>query len=539
VGVPPVAVALNSPINIPVSTIRPVPAGLQLGTNSTIDTGDIRVLDAAWFQGKLWLGLDNSCVPSGDSVARSCIRLVQIDTTTNQKLQDVNVADNGFYFFYPALRMDNQGDLELVFGYSSQTSFACCYPSIAVSAQGVSDPLGTFVPPQVIITGSANDTTQQHICCPSRPRYGDYFGAAVDPSDPTTVWVAGEYHNIAAGDCWSGNCWSTYVSSIKFNGLSLKASPSYLTVATSSSVTSTVTLLSLGGFSGTVSLTSSITPTGPTTSVNPTSATVPAGGSASTALTITTSSSTPSGLYSATVTATIGSGSYNITIPVTVGPDFSIAANPDSLTVAPALSASSAVTLQSLNSFTGSISLTNSTPAAGPTPSLSASSVTLTPNGSGTSTLTISTTSLTPLGRYLVIVIASAGQLVHSVTLTVTIRGTFTIAASPSTIRITCGTGGCDPAGGRVNSVLTLTSVRGFSGTVNLTYTPPNPNCCTTVTGPSSVYVPPGGSGNVTITARVFGTTSGTYSWTISGNGGGFSNSTTLPIIYTWCGHCI
>ncbi len=535
VGVPPGVVALNSPIGIAVSSINPAPAGLQLGTNSTIDTGDIRVLDAAWFQGKLWLGLDNSCVPSGDNVARSCIRLVQIDTTTNQKLQDVNVADNGFYFFYPALRLDNQGDLELVFGYSSQTSFACCYPSIAVSAQGISDPIGTFVPPQVIITGSANDTSGLH----TRPRYGDYFGAAVDPSDPSTVWVAGEYHNIAAGDCWSGNCWSTYVSSIKFNGLSLRASPSYLTVATSSSATSTVTLSSLGGFSGTVSLTSSITPKGPTTSVNPTSVTVPAGGSASTNLTITASSSTPSGPYIATVTATIGSRSYNITIPMTVGPDFSIAANPVSLTVAPGLSTSSTITLQGLNSFTGTIYLSNSTPVGGPRASLSASSVTLTPNGSESSTLTISTTSLTPLGRYLVIVNAVAGQLVHSVTLTITVRGTFTIATNPSTIRITCGTGGCDPAGGRVNSVLTLTSVRGFFGTVSLTYTPPSPNCCTTVTGPSSVYIPLGGSGNVTITAQVFGTTSGTYAWTIGGNGGGFSNSTTLTIIYTWCGHCI
>src|SRR6185312_16698783 len=40
-------------------------------------------------------------------------------------------------------------------------------------------------------------------------RYGDYFGAAADPTDPATVWVAGESGTDIAG----GSGWSTYVAS--------------------------------------------------------------------------------------------------------------------------------------------------------------------------------------------------------------------------------------------------------------------------------------------------------------------------------------
>jgi len=39
-------------------------------------------------------------------------------------------------------------------------------------------------------------------------RYGDYFGAAVDPADPTLVWVAGEYGTKAG--------WRTVVASVAF-----------------------------------------------------------------------------------------------------------------------------------------------------------------------------------------------------------------------------------------------------------------------------------------------------------------------------------
>ncbi len=33
-------------------------------------------------------------------------------------------------------------------------------------------------------------------------RWGDYSGAAIDPSDQTKVWVAGEYARVEGGSEW-------------------------------------------------------------------------------------------------------------------------------------------------------------------------------------------------------------------------------------------------------------------------------------------------------------------------------------------------
>src|SRR6266540_6439878 len=40
-------------------------------------------------------------------------------------------------------------------------------------------------------------------------RYGDYFGAATDPSDPSVVWVAGEYNKTMPNGRWA-----TYIGAI-------------------------------------------------------------------------------------------------------------------------------------------------------------------------------------------------------------------------------------------------------------------------------------------------------------------------------------
>ncbi len=59
------------------------PQATQQGTSNLLDTGDKRIQDARWFQGDLWFSLANACTPSSDTVTRSCIHLVQIDTTLN------------------------------------------------------------------------------------------------------------------------------------------------------------------------------------------------------------------------------------------------------------------------------------------------------------------------------------------------------------------------------------------------------------------------------------------------------------------------
>ena len=103
----------------------------------------------------------------------------------------------------------------------------------------------------------------------------------------------------------------------------ISAAPSSLTIHLGSSGTSTITLSSLNGFAGTVSLSPSITCSGtciiyPTATLNPTSVTLAAGGAGTSTLTVSTTVLTTPGTYVVMITATSGSITHTVTVTVQV-----------------------------------------------------------------------------------------------------------------------------------------------------------------------------------------------------------------------------
>ncbi len=193
-GTPPgvVTVAVTS-LSMPTAAIPP--AAPQNGSKNTLDTSDIRVSDASWQDGKLWLGFDEACL--SDST-RACIRLVEIDTTAKTIVQDFDLDVAGKSVFYPAFRTDGAGDLAVVMAYSSSLD----YPGIMATSRVYADPPNTFAPPMVVVAGTGPESPSN---CKGTCRYGDYFGAAVDPSNPLMLWGVGEYG--------SGSGWGTHVFS--------------------------------------------------------------------------------------------------------------------------------------------------------------------------------------------------------------------------------------------------------------------------------------------------------------------------------------
>src|SRR5207249_182231 len=97
----------------------------------------------------------------------------------------------------------------------------------------------------------------------------------------------------------------------------ISASPSSLSVYQGSSGSTTITLSSVNGFSGTVSLSSSA-PSGLSVSSSPSSCTVPSNGSCSSTSTISAAPSMATGTYTVTVTGTSGSLVHSVSISVTV-----------------------------------------------------------------------------------------------------------------------------------------------------------------------------------------------------------------------------
>jgi hypothetical protein len=189
------------PFNIPPDAQQPV-------TSNKVDTGsDNRVLDAGYYKGIIWFAFNDACTPSGDIQSRSCFRLDKLDTTSNFISPDVDVGTKGAYYFYPALRIDTLGNLDLVYGASSSSTSPFpsattpSYPSIF--GTGVTLGASSLDPAVTIKIGTYPEITNS---------FGDFFGAGVDPSFPsstyqhTVVWVIGEYH--------SSSPWSTYISQI-------------------------------------------------------------------------------------------------------------------------------------------------------------------------------------------------------------------------------------------------------------------------------------------------------------------------------------
>src|SRR3989449_143649 len=162
--------------------------------------GHTGVQDAMWADDRLWLALADGCIPAGDNRVRSCVRLIEVDTANGTISQDFDLGISGKYLFYPALRTDAADNLVVVFGYSSATE----YPEMRVATRSVHDPPNTIGAPQVIRAGEGPEASG----CPNNSvcRYGDYFGASQDPSDPGIVWVAGEYG--------TANGWATFIAAM-------------------------------------------------------------------------------------------------------------------------------------------------------------------------------------------------------------------------------------------------------------------------------------------------------------------------------------
>lgn len=102
--------------------------------------------------------------------------------------------------------------------------------------------------------------------------------------------------------------------------------------------------------------------------------------------------------------------------------DFSISANPTSISVVAGESAASTITITSINGFNSGVALTTSPAISGVTVSFTPNPVTPPVGGTASSTLTINTSSTTPKGAYtLTVTGATSSTPQHKTTITITI----------------------------------------------------------------------------------------------------------------------
>jgi hypothetical protein len=201
-GIPPGPVTIEEIATPSISPLSPPPRALEpstvVGRTATIATNDDRVLDASWEHGRLWFPADTGCVPAGDVALRACARVAELSTTTGALdwQEDIGVA--GEYTFFPAARPDASGNVVVVYGESASSRA----PEVVVAAR---TPDGAVARPVVI--GASGGSAGSRL---TNRRWGDYFGIARDPSNPTALWAAGETWKAGV----AGGSWTSAVASV-------------------------------------------------------------------------------------------------------------------------------------------------------------------------------------------------------------------------------------------------------------------------------------------------------------------------------------
>ncbi len=241
-----------------------------------IDSGDGRPLTVIWRDGRLWTSASAACQP--DATVRSCAHLIEVETAgAPSATQDIMYGAASQYYSYPAVTTDDSGNLFVSLTHTSRTVFA----EAAIAGRLSGDPLNTLSTATVLRAGTVVHNSG---------RWGDYLGAAVDPTAPSCVWVVGEYSKSVTGQDWA-----TYIAAASFND-SCPNAP-----APTPSPTGTPTVPSSP--TSTRTPTPTRTPTGPTST--PTETPTPTATSTPTDTATPTATSTPTDTATPTATPTL------------------------------------------------------------------------------------------------------------------------------------------------------------------------------------------------------------------------------------------
>ena len=274
------------------------------------------------------------------------------------------------------------------------------------------------------------------------------------------------------------------------------------------SATSTITTAVTSGSAQNVALSASGLPSGAAAAFNPPS--VSSGGSST--LTVSTASTTPPGTYPITITGTGTSATHSTSASLTVtGNDFSISANPASLSLAQGAAGSSTISTAVTSGSAATVSLSVSGTPSGATATLNPTSVT----AGGTAALNVSA-GTAAAGSYTLTVTGTEGAATHSTTVSLAIDD-FSISASPASLTLAPNTAG--------TSTISTTVSAGAASTVSLSVSGVPAGAAASVS-PASVTA--GGSATLNVNAGT--ATPGSYTLTVSGSEGTATHSTSVAL---------
>src|SRR5439155_611760 len=230
-----------------------------------------------------------------------------------------------------------------------------------------------------------------------------------------------------------------------------------------------------------------------------------------------TGSSLLAGSYSLNVTGTGSPQGVRFIVVALSVVDFNLTASPNPIEVSPGSFVTTAVSVTALNGFSGTVSLTASTPT-GLTAVLSPNTIT----GSGSALVNVTASSGITAGTFAINVTGVSSPLSHVIQVKVTVLPSdFRITAAPSALT-------ARPLE-NATSTLTISSLNGFAGSVTLSVSENPSTGLSCSVNPTSVTPPAGASATSTLSCSGSG---GVYVVTVSGTSSGFS-AKTVDVTFT------
>ncbi len=174
------------------------PNANQLGGGSMlIEAGGSRFYERGFVRGDtLW---NVHAVRNPTNSAYSAVSYYKIDVSTSTAIDDITFGLVGYWYLYPALAVDPDGNVGITYSRSGTDEYVGAYFA------GLKNGSADFSGSQLIRAGQGNYVVDFGS---GRNRWGDYLGAALDPSNPYNIWFFTEYVS-------STNTWNTHVSATR------------------------------------------------------------------------------------------------------------------------------------------------------------------------------------------------------------------------------------------------------------------------------------------------------------------------------------
>ena len=192
---------LNNPsvlgVNMPAAQYRLSPNALQLGGGTAVNNNGRLRNEPVYRDSSLWVV---HAVASGPSNANSSLRYLRINPFAETVTEDVTFGQDGYWYIYPALMVDENKNLAITYSRSSSAEYIGAF----VCGRNDADPPGLSASVS-LKPGEANFVRLNGYGVNS---WGDYMGMALDPVDRDMIWAFTEY---AASP---GNTWGTWVGQV-------------------------------------------------------------------------------------------------------------------------------------------------------------------------------------------------------------------------------------------------------------------------------------------------------------------------------------